>query len=243
MPTLLLAACVTAAGAPSAGSPRAPRPDPSVRSVEDAIDEYKRERYPEAAWGFAEVVAGRVPGDRPQAAFWLAKSFIRLDDHERAITLLTAIAGDPGHAFRELSLPWLLYLRVRHPDDPRLDRAIAAYPLSILEREELVEVADDLRVALASHRLRSGDGSGAWSMAATVPPGTDAHREAQLIAGLAAARLGRHVEAVARFKVAATPVRHRHRSEKRWTEQERIDEAIRARAIAELRGRGVPPPK
>lgn len=235
--TLLFAACVT--GPPSVPSPHAPRADPSIRSIEDAIVNYKSERYSEAAWGFAEIVNGRIPGDRQQAAFWLAKSFIKLGDYERAIALFSAIAGDHRHPFYELTLPWLAHLRVRHPGDPRIDWAIGGYPLSILEREELVEVVDDLRVAFAAHRLRIGDVNAAWSLAAGVPTGAGAHREAQLLAGLAADRLGRRAEAVARLEVAAAPVEHRRRNEKKWTELERIDEAIRARAITELRRRGV----
>jgi hypothetical protein len=227
--------------------PREPPPELAVREVattgdvvEAAIGDYKSERYPQAAAGFAEVVAGRAAGDPQKAAFWLAKTRVKLADDEQAIALFVAIAGDPEHAFYVLTLPWLATLRVGHPDDPRLDRAIGDYPLAMLEREEFTAVIDDLRVAIAAHHLRRGDAQVAWSLASVVPEGCDAYSEAQLIAGLASDRLGRRDEAIARLQAAAAPVRSvRPRPRRPSTPREEFDAVVRARARTELERRGV----
>ena len=213
---------------------------PTIDVLETAIGAYKSERYPQAATGFAEVVAGRAAGDLQTAAFWLAKTRVKLADDEQAIALFVAIAGDPEHPYYVVTLPWLANLRVAHPDDLRLDRAIGAYPLVILEREELTAVIDDLRVAIAAHHLRGGDVQLAWSLASAVPVGCDAYREAQLIAGLAIDRLGRRDEAIARLQAAAAPVSPvRPRSRRPSTPREELDAVVRARARTELERRGV----
>lgn len=213
---------------------------PGVDAIEAGIGAYKNERYREAAANFAAVVAGRAAGDAQEAAFWLAKARFKLADDEQAIALFVAIAGDPQHAFYTLTLPWLAVLRVGHPDDLRIDRAIGDYPLEVLGREEFTAVIDDLRVAIAAHHLRGGDVEVAWSLASAVPEGCDAHREAQLIAGLASDRLGRRDEAITRLQVAAAPVKVvRPRARRPDTPREVFAEVVRARARTELERRGV----
>lgn len=247
---LLFIACAPRSRGPHDHLPHPPRERPPELAVSVAapgtdavaagIGAYKNERYQEAAASFAEVVAGGAAGDVQEATFWLAKARSKLADDERAIALFVAIAGDPQHAFYAMTLPWLAVLRVGHPDDLRIDRAIGDYPLEILGREEFTAVIDDLRVAVAAHHLRSGDVQVAWSLASAVREGCDAHREAQLISGLASDRLGRRDEAIARLQVAAAPVKVvRPRVSRPETPREVFAEVVRARARMELERRGV----
>jgi hypothetical protein len=70
--------------------------------------------------------------------------------------------------------------------------------------------------------------------------GCYAHREAQLIAGLAIDRLGGRDEAIARLQAAAAPVKPvRPRSRRPSTPREELDAVVQARARTELARRGV----
>ncbi|MEZ4454776.1 MAG: hypothetical protein R3B09_35325 [Nannocystaceae bacterium] len=244
--SLSLVACAQGPRPPPPRVPVAPIADPSLHTVDDGIGAYKSERYPQAAWCLAEIAAGRiqtgVEGDRERATFWLAKTFIRLHDDPRAIALFTQLAADASHPYHDLALPWLIHLRLRRPDDPRLDQAIAEYPRSILERDELYEVADDLRVAFAAQSLRSGDAKDAYALTTAVSPESEARAEAELIAGYASLQLGREAEAIHHFQIAAEPpVRSRRRPRRLpLSDREVYEEALRDRARHELARRGVP---
>lgn len=239
----LLLACASRIPEPTASrEPGVPRRDSGIRSLDEAIGRYKSERYAEATWGFREIAAGRIEGDPRKAEFWLAKGYFRLDDHARAIAILVAIAGDPEHPFYVHALPWLAHLREYHPDDARVMRAIASYPLSILDEADLREVQGDLRLAFAIHRLRSGDPGGAWEFASAVSSGSDAYREAQLIAGLAADRLGQRAQAIAHLQIAATSPERTRRRRQVLTPRQALEESVRARARRELEHHGVRPP-
>ncbi|MCA9634728.1 MAG: hypothetical protein KC420_01700 [Myxococcales bacterium] len=225
-----------------------PRPDPSIRSLDDAIERYKAELYAEAAWGCAEVAAGRLAGDPQLAAFWLAKSYFRLEDHRRAAAILKAIAAEPEHPAYLLSLPWLFQLHLEDLDDRQVLQAIGSYDLSVLEHPDLIDMADDFRVAFAAYRLSVGDIQVAYALAADVGADAFSFAESQLIAGLAVDRMGRRQEAIARLQAAAReppkpPRRVQRRQRRRGYTPSRTESAeaeVRARARHELALRGAP---
>ena len=79
-------ACRKNASSPS--EPQQPRPVSGPCSQLDAEDLYRAEAYAEAAWMFAEVLAGRCPRqtDNPEQRleFWLAKSRHQIADYRGA---------------------------------------------------------------------------------------------------------------------------------------------------------------
>lgn len=237
-------ACASASGPAEAMDAAAvPLADPSIRGLDDAIARYKAERYAEAAWGFSEVAAGRLPGDPQVAELWLGKAYFRLDDHRRAAAIFTAIAAAPGHPSHLVNLAWLVQLRALHPEDPGLLRAFGGYDLEVVEEPDFAAIADELRVAFAAYRFAAGDVGSAYALAAAIAPEEDAYAESQLIAGLAAERLGRREEALRRLTVAAAeppkPARARRRRLSA-SPREAAQAKIRARARRELERRGAP---
>lgn len=235
-----------ACAASSTGATATPRADPSIGGLDDAIDRYKEERYAEAAWGFSEIAAGRLPGDPQVAMFWLGKACYHLDDHRQAAAIFAAIAAAPEHPSHLLNLAWLVQLRAIHPEDRELLRAFGGYDLEVLEHPDYVFVADELRVAFAAHRFAAGDVESAYALAARVAPEEDAYAESQLIAGLAADKLGRRHEAVRRLKEAAkepakpTKAQAQARGGSVASSRAAARARIRAQARRELERRGVP---
>ncbi len=201
---------------------------------------YKTEDYAAAAWVFEQLVAGAAEGDRAKAEFWLGKSYFQLDDFTRATRVFMSIARDEPHEYRTLAFPWLVTLRRERPEDVELLQLIGEHAEALLEDELFAAMRDPLLLAVGEHRLRTGRPAEALAWLEQVSDGTNAYEEAQLLAGLAAAQLGRRAEAIERLSLAATrgaPTRR----ERRKGEVDPREERIRQRAAQELERLGQPP--
>lgn len=218
--------------------PRAPEPVAGTPSNDLGERLYKAEDYPAAAWVFEQLLTRPGDGDRPRAEFWLGKSYYQLDDFDRSARMFLAIARAPEHEYRMLSFAWLLSLRRERPDDAEIVQVIGAEGEALLEDEALVEIRDMVLVALGEHRLRTGRPIEALALLLQVPQEYGSYGEAQLFAGLAAERLGRHAEAVERLLVAATWGTPTPRERRRGVVDDH-EERVRQRAARELERLGV----
>jgi len=241
---LLLVAGIAVAGCrpepEQPSGPRAPEPVAGTPSTELGQTLYKREDYPAAAWVFERLVEGAEGEERAGAEFWLGKSYFQLDDFERATRVFLTIVRTREHEHRMLAFAWLVALRKERPDDVELQQAIGDEGEALLEEESLVQLRDPILVALGEHRLRTGRPAEALALLEQVPAQSSSYGEAQLFAGLAAERLARRSEAIARLSEAATrgaPTRR----ERRKGEVDPYEERVRQRAARELERLGAAP--
>jgi tetratricopeptide (TPR) repeat protein len=219
--------------------PGVPKPIAGTPSNSVGEQRYKAEDYAAAAWVFEQLVAGAADGDRARAQFWLGKSYFQLEDFEKATGVFLSIVRGQDQEYRTQAFAWLLTLRRERPEDVELLRTIGEEGEALVDDELLVAVRDPLLVALGDHLLRTGRPAEALRWLQQVPEGPDAYGEAQLLAGLAAERLGRRAEAIERLSVAATlgaPTRR----ERRKGEFDAYEERVRERAAKELERLGQP---
>jgi tetratricopeptide (TPR) repeat protein len=234
---LALAGCRPEAQQPSV--PGVPRPITGTPSNSTGEALYKSEDYAAAAWVFEQLVAGAADGDREQAQFWLGKSYFQLEDFERATRVFLSIVAAPEHEHRTMAFPWLLALRRERPGDVVLLRTIGEHGEALLEDEMFAAIRDQVLIAVGEDRLRTGHTVEALALLQQVPEAYASYGEAQLLAGLAAERLGRQAEAIERLSVAATrgaPTRR----EQREGQVDAYEERVRRRAARELERLGQP---
>lgn len=175
---LCSSACASRASEPSSSEPPAieqPRPPPGPPPLDQygAEELYKDQRFAEAAWVFAEIVAGRLSTSVsvPQAEYWLGKSLYQLGDYPRSLEVFSKIARDEDHEYRLVTLAWLATLTRQLPDQAL--EAMLHVPISMIDDENLVEIRDHLAYLYGAWHVQHGDHELGVRLLDEVPPNSD----------------------------------------------------------------------
>ncbi|MCB9568594.1 MAG: tetratricopeptide repeat protein [Myxococcales bacterium] len=179
-------------------------PAPSAEAtgvLKEAEDQYKAEKYKEAANTFHAVASGKTPGDVARGQFWLGKSLYKLEFYAASLAVFNDIVkAGPSHPYHKLTLPWLASLSRELPEGAGVLEKVGTYKPADLEDSAFDEVRDELYYLLGRFFYQKGDLAQAISLLGHVPDNSDYYIPAQFFLGVAETREYHGKEAVDAFK-------------------------------------------
>ncbi|MGB1274886.1 MAG: tetratricopeptide repeat protein, partial [Nannocystaceae bacterium] len=101
---------------------------PPTGKLKSAEDQYKGNKFDQAAMAFAEAAGQQIPGDTPRAQFWLGKSLYKLGFFASSLSVFGEIvAAGPTHPYHKLTLPWLASLSRELPEGAGVLEKVGSY--------------------------------------------------------------------------------------------------------------------
>lgn len=187
---------------PTTGVPGGPPPSAEATGVlKEAEDQYKAEKYNEAAKTFHAVAAGKTPGDVARGQFWLGKTLYKLEFYAASLAVFSEIVNaGPSHPYHKLTLPWLASLSRELPEGAGVLEKVGTYKPADLEDSAFDEVRDELYYLLGRFFYQKGDLGQAIALLGQVPDNSDYYIAAQFFLGVAETREYHGKQAVDAFK-------------------------------------------
>ena len=142
------------------GGPPPADTKPPSKTLERAVDLYKKEQYFSASIELGKVLDGST-GDEPAkkqlAEFFLGKTLYQLEFYAAALGRFDQIVEQgSGHRYKAATLKWLAALARVLPETSGILDKIGQYDPADLEQPELAKVRNELYYLLGRHFYRQG---------------------------------------------------------------------------------------
>ncbi len=165
---------------------------PPSKTLERGVKLYEKTDYLSASielWKVESGETGDTPDNVQRGQWFLAKALYQLGFRTAALAWLGRIEADPGHAYRDAALKWVIAILREVPGGPSgALELLGRYDPAVIDDPQFAEVVDEYIVLRGRALLAQGNLDGAASLLGAVPSGSASWPAARLERGRVAFR-------------------------------------------------------